>query len=555
MTNKHPLKQNPVSSAPESAPCAPMQRHLAGLCALATALIGVWILSVSQSGSVGIGGDAVIYLESARNFAAGRGIGLIQPDGSFRLIPYFPPLYPMVLSLFARMGIDLTKAAAVLNSLCFGMLIALLSLSVSRATRRWIIGLGLGLLLAGSPILIPSFSWAMSEALATFLAVAALVALGAYLNRSTMWLFMLSALCAGGAALTRYSMVAVIGAAILLILLLSREPLKRRMLITIGYSAIALTPLTLWMLYDRSQTATLGSRSLLTGSSRLAELGRFTGQLNDIIIGWFLPESWLVTFENAGPFLTLIVAALTLGAFFASLKGVTRGKIAPETRAVVCAMLIAATFFFAYIVLIAIVSLTTYPPITIGQRMLMPSYTAFWVIVSLIVGIVLNRISEPNRVGLLMFAVAAIAFVGFSGLRGVRIARQNAIAGFAFDAPSWRNSETIAELKRIANPDDAIVTNEETALRLYLNRPVWQLREIYAQPDDPRPAAYLDERASVGDPARKAIIEDGALVILFDSFADQLTELYGNEAAKIETDLTDGLTLLFDGDDGKIWRK
>ena len=73
--------------------------------ALGSAFAGVLLLWVSMSQSVGIGGDAVIYLESARNFAAGRGIGLIQPDGTFRLIPYFPPFYPIVLAGFESMGV------------------------------------------------------------------------------------------------------------------------------------------------------------------------------------------------------------------------------------------------------------------------------------------------------------------------------------------------------------------------------------------------------------------------------------------------------------------
>ena len=71
--------------------------------ALGSAFAGALLLWVSMSQSVGIGGDAVIYLESARNFAAGHRIGLIQPDGTFRLIPYFPPFYPIVLADFAKL--------------------------------------------------------------------------------------------------------------------------------------------------------------------------------------------------------------------------------------------------------------------------------------------------------------------------------------------------------------------------------------------------------------------------------------------------------------------
>ncbi|NMC81162.1 MAG: hypothetical protein GYA59_17520, partial [Chloroflexi bacterium] len=65
---------------------------------LAVALLGVWVLLLSTHWGPGIGGDATIYITSARNLLEGRGLGLIGPRGEFRLLPYFPPFFSLVLS-------------------------------------------------------------------------------------------------------------------------------------------------------------------------------------------------------------------------------------------------------------------------------------------------------------------------------------------------------------------------------------------------------------------------------------------------------------------------
>ncbi|HPC05781.1 MAG TPA: hypothetical protein PLI60_03595, partial [Anaerolineaceae bacterium] len=67
---------------------------------LFSAVVGMTLVAYSTSLGPGVGGDATIYITSARNLLEGRGLGLIEADGSFRLLPYFPPGYPLALSLF-----------------------------------------------------------------------------------------------------------------------------------------------------------------------------------------------------------------------------------------------------------------------------------------------------------------------------------------------------------------------------------------------------------------------------------------------------------------------
>ncbi len=526
--------------------------------ALGSAFAGALLLWVSMSQSVGIGGDAVIYLESARNFAAGRGIGLIQPDGTFRLIPYFPPFYPIVLAGFAKLGVGLLSAAKLINLACFMLMIALVSWGVGRAAKRWYVGWLCGGLLAGSPILVPGYSWAMSEPLANLFAVGALAfLLRSFEAENRNASYALSIGCAAAAAATRYSMILVpiAGAGLTLILGRSRTA-ARRVLAGFLYGAVSLLPLGGWMAYDHAMTATTASRSLLDRSDLTHEIFRYLRELGAVIQGWFLPESWLAKLDWRGfpaPATALLLIGLLLMVLIAAATvrlGGGRDRDEPSNTL----LLTAAAFILGYIALIGAVSVTTYPPITIGQRMFLPAHIAAAVVFSLLIGSDWTAREPRAKAGFALTVLCALLAVGFFTLRAVRIARQNAVSGFAFDAPGWRESETIAALKTRITGDSVIVSNEETALRLYLERPVWQLREIYAGAGDPFPPPFSDRSAAEGDPARAAILAPDGILVLFDSFEDQLADLYGGNGAELAKRLTVGLTLVYDGDDGKIYR-
>ena len=145
--------------------------------AIICGLAGAGILFISTVRGAGIGGDATIYITSARNLLNGKGLGLINAAGEFRLIPYFPPFYSLVLAFIGLFTSNLAGAAMILNLALFAGLIFLITLWMTRVSEGLFPGLTFGLLLAGSPILIPAYSWAMSEPLAMFLGFAGLILL------------------------------------------------------------------------------------------------------------------------------------------------------------------------------------------------------------------------------------------------------------------------------------------------------------------------------------------------------------------------------------------
>ncbi len=141
---------------------------------LVSSLIGIALVAYSTVLGPGIGGDATIYITAARNFISGKGLGLIEADGAFRLLPYFPPGFPLLLSLFGLTGIDMIVIARWLNILLFGGLVFLFGrILISSGCKPILAWLG-SLLIAFSPVLVPVSSWAMSEPLALLTGFASL---------------------------------------------------------------------------------------------------------------------------------------------------------------------------------------------------------------------------------------------------------------------------------------------------------------------------------------------------------------------------------------------
>ncbi len=518
------------------------------IAALICAAAGAGILFISMSQGVGVGGDATIYITSARNLLAGKGLGLINAAGDFRLIPYFPPFYSLVLAFFGLFTSNLSLVALILNLVFFAGLIFLITFWTLRISDRMFPGLLLGLLIAGSPIMIPAYSWAMSEPLSVLLGFGGLILLEKSLIENRRALFWISAVLLALSFLTRYSSAAFIGAAVLLIFFFEGETLKERFLAALGYGLTSVVPMIVWLVMDFTQTATVSSRSMLSG--RTAELwAAFVPKLKHVFTLWLLPESLAVTMPGfLVTFVTICILLFSVGFLVGSIIALRNGTQYPRYARM---FFLLSSFNLLYLLLIILVSLNTYPPITINSRMLLPVYVSnFWQIYLLFA---LFAEYNHNLARTFVFNTALFLFTVFNCYRGVRIANQNAIDGLGYNSTAWKNSETIAYIRENIPEDRQIVTNEETALLYLLDRRTWPMHEVYVNEPDKEYYAYESETGVEQDASRRTFREGGAYLVVFDTFEDQMADIYGeNTRARIEK-LFENLTLLFDGDDGMIY--
>ena len=516
--------------------------------ALICAAAGAGLLFISMAQGVGVGGDATIYITSARNLLAGKGLGLINAAGDFRLIPYFPPFYSLVLAFPGLFTDNLPLAALILNLVLHAGLVFLITYWTISVSDNLFPGLLLGMLLAGSPIIIPAASWAMSEPLAILLGFSGLILLEKSLVEDQLFAFWASAILLGLSFLTRYSSAAFIGAAVLLIFFFEGETWKKRFLRAFVYGFVSVIPMIVWLVIDFTKTNTVASRSMLSGKT--AELwAAFLPKIKHVFVLWILPDSLSATMPGfLVTFISIFIVLFTVGCLAGSVYALRGGTQYPRYARM---FFLLSAMNLLYLLLIVFVSLNTYPPITINTRMLLPVYIAnFWLIYLLfaLFGEYNHRLSRT-----FVFNTALFLFTALCCYRGYRIASQNAIDGLGYNSTAWKNSETIAYIRENIPEDKTIVTNEETALLFLLDRRTWPMHEVYVNEPDAEYYAYESDTAVETDSSRQTFRKGGAYLVVFDSFEDQMADIYRENTRERMDKLFANLNVLFDGDDGTIY--
>jgi len=526
-----------------------------GLGVLLVAVLGTGLLAYGTSQGVGIGGDATIYITSARNLLRGSGLGLVGPQGEFRLLPYFPPFYPLILSLFGIMRLDIPAAAQGLNLTLFAAIIVLVGVFTFRQTGiAWAALLAAGMT-ALSPVLLPTYSWAMSEPLAILLGFAGLAVLQNYLSggqRRT--LLLASAVLAGLSTLTRYSSAAYIATGFLALLIFERTSLRKRLAHALLYGLIALLPLVFWLQIDYLLTATVASRSVESVTGMLDRFYRLWPALSEVVLFWFLPESWVSSPPYPrflhGLLILAIIALLPAYLFYLSrVKGERQAETSPTTDLDRLIYLLAG-FLGIYFLLIGLVYISTYPPITIGYRMLSPAHIAFFWLLALLGA----RAVQLQRARLLGFATCmglTLVCLWF-GWRTVRIVEQNHELGLGFHSKAWQSSEVVEAVRGL--PDGQwIISNEDNAILFLTGRPAYPLAEIYLQQPQHEALRY----GGVYNPAdlpENLFGKGEAVLVVFDTLPNQLAPIYGDRADERAESLVEGLDILFAGADGVVYR-
>ncbi len=522
----------------------------AGLFVLA--LLAVVILWISTIHGAGIGGDATIYITSAQNLLAGKGLGLIQADGGFRLLPYFPPFFSLVLAGFGALGVDLAVAARWLNILLFAATVWLVGGVTFSVTRSVVFALLAAGLMLVSPVLIPVYSWAMSEPLAIFLSLAGLALLLPYLRTGRgRGLLALAALLMGLSILTRYAQVAFLAAGGLGILLLARADWGRRLVDLALYGLIGALPAVAWVIYDVSQTATVSSRSVESVSGMAQRLANLGPALQSVFLFWFVPDSWIA--DPPYPAIAnrlLLPAALALLAIGFVIVLLRRKRAAPTRSNSTNLIWLLAFSAAAYLLVIGLVSITTYPPITIASRMLSPVHVVFVWLAALVIGLVALSWPKARWLSGLM-ALGLVAFFGWYGWRSARIVQQNYELGLGYNSVAWQESQTVQWVQSL--PEGAVlVTNEEMALLYLTGRTSYPLAEIYAN-RPLEPFSVYGQGDLTNDPSQQMFQDGKAGLVLFDTLKEQIQGLYGDQTDKRINTLTEGLKVVFRGADGAVY--
>jgi len=516
-------------------------------------LFGIMAMMISTNQGPGIGGDATIYIKSAENFIHGNGLGLVGPQGEFRLLPYFPPFFSLVISMLGIFGFDLVEGTHWLNMILFGGLITLAGWSTIRITKSWQLSLLFMFFILASPVLIPIYSWAMSEPLCLFLGFLGLVMLYEALGKEeTGIVFYGSAVATGLSFLTRYSAAAFIGAGVLGWLLLRSSTWRVRLRDMLAYVLTAGLPMVIWVIYDISQTTTLASRSIENAAEIAWRFGNLWPSLEEVILFWVIPNSWVFTPKydpRLNHILFIIVATLFFTWFYIVGKKLLTCLDDEYYRNHYRFGVILLTFSLSYLAIISIVYIFTFPPITIYHRMLSPLHVAIMWLVTLLISVTFQLMPHQQK-WIKLISMTLVFMVVWYGWRTTRIVQQNYAVGFGYTAPDWRSSETINQVRDLSK-DTLIITNEQNAVLFLTDRPAYPMKEIYRV--EPLSVFFSFGQGDLESDETQRMFREGAALVLFNSIQRQMGDLYGDLADDRIQKLTEGLYKAYEGKDGSIY--
>ena len=528
-----------------------IEKHTSGIVLaliILAAGFAVYAALLSTPFGPAFGSDSVTYMESARNFVAGRGLGLINPDGSFRLLPYAPPLFPLVLSIFALLRIDLISSAFWMNILLYGVTIFLLSWGVWRYFRSALAAILLAALMALSVVLIELYGWIMSDALCLALGVGSLLTLLAYLRNGSRESFFWSAILAGLAFLTRYAGVAYCITGAMGVILFGSKPLKKRLVAGSLYGLVSILPNLGWLAIELPMAGAVGSRSLLPLSELLPGSIEVLRSLKEAIYLWvpyFLPLSQSigqVAFRLLyGGLLVIILVAVVFA--FRKLRRNDPADWRWSSAYIPGGIIL--LFLAVYLVVLIPSYALIYPHLSLGNRMFAPINVALLVLVSLVIGLLFRayRAWLPRIVTLTLAVVLVAAFIG-----GAR----EGSARFRLYPPGYAgfNGTDFVTYLQTLPADIPLISDKATLVLHYTGRPAYAIQEFFSVEGQ---SEFLPYGSDPQDEAQRAFREQGGALILTRLVQTEFTGLYGELADERYAAFVDGLYLAYNSPDGKVY--
>jgi 4-amino-4-deoxy-L-arabinose transferase-like glycosyltransferase len=424
------------------------------------ALAGIALIFVSTSRyGVGLEGNAVSYISTARSILAGTGVATFDFNGS--PLVEMPPLYPALLGgLGCVLGVDPLVSARIAGALLFGMMIYLSGMTAFRYIGSLPFALyAAALVLLSSPLIYVSVM-ALSEPLFICLTLLFLCLLKSYLEKADWVSLLLCSASAALASLTRYLGITLILSGIWVMIFLTRSDRRAKVYPLLLFAFVSAMPLGLWTLRNYTLSGT-------PFGPRTPSIFSFTDNVTLVLRGifaWLIPVRILVPNEFIFK-IVVIVITLAFGAFIAYLFRFTRKEDWLRLRADHRLWAGPLTAFLAVYTMVLIALTTATAGDRISSRFLSPLYIPAIILVLSLVYPLTKRMSRRALIARgalslmfpLVFATAMTIFYSTHGAGG-------------YSSVLWQESETIRYLRSHALPGrDRIITTNHFALYFLMN--------------------------------------------------------------------------------------
>jgi 4-amino-4-deoxy-L-arabinose transferase-like glycosyltransferase len=491
--------------------------------------------------------DSTTYIVSARSLLQGEGLGVAAHPGSVERLTHHPPLYPLVLSAIGWFGVELLDAARWLNIILFGALIFATGAFTNRLLRSSWLAISLSVLMFAIPPLVDIFSGAMSEPLFLFTSITGTFMIVLFLQTQQRRTLILAALAAGLAFLTRYIGVFAIASGLVVLLLLSHNPWKKRLKDLVLYGLVSLLPNAAWWLYVYLSTTTYAARQVVSR----ADLGGALIELRLLLVQVFwswLPFSQHFTYTyNLALKIWLLLGLLSLIPLGLVVWRLWRDRQAareyhPEIRFLITWCI----FSLAYLAFLAYAYLFTAPIPDVDLRMLLPVQIGV-LIAPLAAALLLLkalRISAWGRLGVLaLVLVHLLANLPTS----IELVREYTLRGGGYTGIAWQQSNTLEALNQLPK-EIPLITNQAAAVLLWTDRPSYDFCSLPC--DQPDGVRYGD---NPDDKIQQVFRQQGAALVLFYPFCASRAEPWNLEWLAVVEALTRDLTIYEYSCDGAIY--
>ncbi len=448
-----------------------MKRTVAALTG-AVILTGVLVLVFATRHGAAFEADTVTYLRLAANLHNFKRYALKTDTGEFQNNTHYPPLYPVVLSLFAGTGDGLKTAARALNIILLAINAALFSFLAWRLTGKTALSVFAAILFITMQSVRHVHAAALSEPLFICLLLSGLGAMLQYLISGRRRFLFPAAFFWGLSTLTRFSGAAILCAGALMILFLQRD---RRGLKSVLIFFIGILPSLVGLCFLNP----------LSGASR--SLSFYPPLWERVKPGLAVRLEWIIFFVGVAGF----------GIFLK--KTQHRGfEIDATTRFL-------AVMSGFYLIFICISMMIIDAHIVLDSRMLLPVYLGGFLILLKWLGPILEL---PSKKSLVLYCLAGAVLLGGHFYQTAIWVKEGYARGHGYNRARWRQSKTMAFLKSglFKGP---IYSNAPDVIHIHTGLPAHFLPHLFS-PNTQKKNAKFSRQLS--DQLSRVSEHDGAVV-------------------------------------------
>lgn len=470
------------------------------------AAAGILLLRFATPYGLGLVNDSVWYIAGARNLLAGNGYSRFTGDFISVPITNYPPMYSIVLAAIGITGLEIIRAARLLNMILIGLNIVLFGWVIRKTTRtRGFMLLG-GALFLCSEALLKVYSYALSEPLYLLFNFLVLGLLAYYLvNPRWYWLAGVGIL-ASMAFLTRYPGVALY-ATVGLTLVLYRAGWRNWMKAGLLFAVFSLPGVLGWMVRNALITGNAANRTLvfhpILADKYLEGLTNF----------WeFLLPDRIVSMEHNSAIWTaafsLVIVVVVAVIVLISRGNKSESKGRPSLRLGGMLVIVFGIQGLLYgLVLVFTLTFLDASPI-FEDRILSPFYVSVLILLVTFLGYLWNQPANVNKF-LAMFLSAVLLFsFGMDGWDAALDLNEN---GKGFASTQWKASEIIQAAREIPL-DVTLFSNRPTALYILADRSAYAMLS-------PFNTALAEKRPHYDEDVERInqmILDQEAMLVVFD---------------------------------------